>query len=791
MVKSDARKAILTMIEKTVGTEKFRDEFVLLDTLEVNAKKNFHVACSSDGFTHGDPISVSIADGSVKLFQFMSANSLPSKKETFIQDFENEQNITISLDEDGSSSPKDSEDLWDDSLFPDLTGYEGPHGSIATGKYTFVSEAKYARATSLEHSLNETWFGLGNFFVYHIISELERLSPFSVDQTKRAIKGWHHCSRHLIAPIVVIGFDKGSEQIKDETHEKRQKQTADTLEKQRKKDLEWGFTTRRGLPLSWEEVDSKRFNPKTTKLPYPPQEALTGDCRRILIRFITKFIIHQVRTGALQYRILSRTAKKRQHRLFQITLDGHCLYPGDDEELLQKFNLGEFGNTDDIEEKRKELKKKPNESLPHGSDSPFVNTPISIFVLFDEEDYIFRFLNQLIPCPDCETGPLNANFKENSFCNDGCPRLSLFKRRVQVYPNRPDSSSRANKHFKISPISTYSFIGADIPQKIIRFIQRVYPVSPLSTISFEPNNIGEFDFTSFEYLHNTLKHVHQQFNKLARRSFHPSCERKDQDLHLSFSARIMTNDTDSFILSMMAMEMLTEKFQATNLNIFLVNNHSAAARKFLSTDPKKSLEDKEQILSGHKRPDFQIYNMRAITQELKKLFPKTHYPASSLGMFLYFKENDYLSPSLKGISHQGMIDSLVCHYSRSGCDFLIDRNHHPKECLRITDDINNIPNAICLLNPFMFNTFFKNLDFHSRGSCAPTRFSSEANIKKYEITGKQRSFTVKFLPDPELRTRLNKLHYVTQLYCDSVLGRVGTNRTIPFHKAVDYGFVLH
>ena len=116
--------------------------------------------------------------------------------------------------------------------------------------------------------------------------------------------------------------------------------------------------------------------------------------------------------------------------------------------------------------------------------------------------------------------------------------------------------------------------------------------------------------------------------------------------------RIVTVDTDAFVLSLLATEVL-QPILGIDLNIFLVNNHSGAARKALE---KKVAEDKTRstrtsnILLGLASPDHQVFVIRNIAAAYKRLYPASNYPASNVAFALFSKENDYLLMSLKGAS---------------------------------------------------------------------------------------------------------------------------------------------
>lgn len=761
MAKSDVRKLMMKEVEESVGKQAFESDVMFFDTLTENAKRN-HVSfvARKDGRPK-DAMIMSLVDCSVKLVHFLSSFCKTWRTPISVEDFEAEM---MKMDNEDVGVNEKDDDRWEADPFPKDFADQGVHRRYPSGKLNRTGERRYEGQSPFDKS--NTWQFLVYAFIAQLANEFVRLSPpVFMDHTVPRLyaeKGPRPC----LAPVVVLGFDKSSESIKLDTQLDREAQKKRSIESMEKADIEHGYVTCHGIPVNWDHISSSQFDARTEKLPYPALKLMSGNNKRMVIRYICRQIIRHARDGYLAERIMNDCAKQRKHRIMHVVLDGHCLYPEDDVDLAEGYANGDFGDPYLPFKKRCHFNKENIDDLPHGVSSPLCDTPVSIFILSDPDRRCISKVDSIYDCPECEVihsimwnlamgkthdddekKVVDASIEIDGtrFCTPECKRLSLLKRGIDV-----------------NGVPTYCFVGTKLPEEIRRFFKREYPDAPSEMMQFKSNEIGEFDFTTFHYIYNL---IHKRAKQTIEHDFtYP--ERKLADPSLSsVSVRIVTVDTDAFIISLLAVELLPRILEM-DVNIFLVNNHSAGARKAnasrKATDPDGIRDEDvyERLLQEDAAPKFPVYVMRSISSTFAKLYPRCHYPASCVAMWLFFKKNDYLPTGLK----RGALHTMYKAYQAvvlpdPTSNLIIDPTRHPTAWNANRGSA--LPNATVLFDHRVLAHLVRATD----------------GIKKIERqTSEQRE------------KRQQQMLYILALYVDSITGRGDVNRTIPASEAYKYGF---
>jgi hypothetical protein len=782
MSKSDARKAMLGKVLKVIGQDAYDRDHVVLDTLRENRARN-HVGFANTPSMHGKtPLIMSLVDGSVKLVQQISSNSLPSKRGVTMEDFTKiEEEAIANLNKTLLQKRIDT-----------------PYIELAHEK---ASPAIYGRIEDLNgNHFTETWYGLVNSFVSQISAELLRLSPpYIPSSVPTSLAEFRSVPKKTLrpcfAPIVVFGFDKGSENIKSETHEKRNQERARALESMNKRDIANGYDIQRDLPVNWGRISSRGFDARKEKIPYPPPLLLQGDNKRKTIRYISTKLIEYVQSGYIQSVLLKSGSRKRQHRIVQITLDGHCLYPTDNEDIYNENGPYDVHDDSMYLPKMTQYGVHKKSDLPHGVDSPICDIPISIFVLFDDNDCIAAGLDQIYNCPTCEVTRWMSHRSEEGcdyiaylgqvFCSPTCERYRLLLRRVVVercplkQADQDDGLHDEEETDHVDPMNigsstgvpTYYFIGTHLPERILWFMQQWYVDAPQSVMSFKPNSIGEFDFTTFHLLYSLVKARADQALH-ARFVFPENHDASSMTLmprNEKVGVRIVSVDTDAFVLSMLATELLP-RVVGINVSIHLVNN--------LSSDAKKNA--KARSPKPFANAPFNVFIIENICKVYKSLFPLASYPASNLAMCLYFKTNDYLKLAFSGASIEKMCDTHFFFSGTYGPNLIIDSINHRQKWIKNGGE--NLPTATVILDRSILSSFVTHvIDYSAKNIFPPHEAMSEE-------TSKTRKQKVTPLSASDLNKRELQLLYIFEIYADAILGKYDSNRTIPHSSAHEYGF---
>ena len=111
MVKSETRKTMLKKVEEFVGADAYAKDHVILDTLSENHNRH-HIAFGPSLQTK-TPLTMSLIDGSVKLVQYISSNSLPSQKGVDITEFfKSQEELAKPRGTDGDKEIDVMDDVW-------------------------------------------------------------------------------------------------------------------------------------------------------------------------------------------------------------------------------------------------------------------------------------------------------------------------------------------------------------------------------------------------------------------------------------------------------------------------------------------------------------------------------------------------------------------------------------------------------------------------------------------------------------------------------------------------------
>ncbi len=768
MSKSETKKILLGVAKKYLGEADYYDKVTFQDTLIENAKRKARAPCS-----------MTLFDALVKLRQYLCANSLPTKAGVTMDKFLKEQDRIMGIVENGET---DDMDLSVDT--------EGPSDS---SKPTSNRHLRRERHPGFGES---TWHSLINAFVATICHEMERLSPpyFALSPGNTSGRPVGPC----MPPVVVVGFDKTSEEeIKADTGAKRAAQLKENIEKKRKDDIEKGYEPKRGLPVTWDKLGDACFDPRQEQLPYPAEAVFASkNMRKTTIRYLCKMIIQYARSGYLANCILRRTAKKRLHRVMQVVLDGHCMYPVDDEvDLLPLSQAGKFGNKDlpDMV-----YATENTAELPMGIDSELRDTPVSIFLVFDERNEIEKRLDDLYDCPTCDVMEMElclqaksrgsdneynpfiynkVSLEGRNFCSKDCPRYQILSRKVN---GRMDAmNANRSNGLPVTSHPTYCFVGGKIPDVILDLLQATYSDAPMGTMAYGDNGIGEFDFTQYHYIFQTS---YQVATRRLEYNVRNSLMHEETPPEKAMGARILTVDTDALVMGILAIEVLKNRVGLL-VDIFMVDTHSGNANKLAK---EVDVFNQKAVSNNYTNSPSGIYHINGLVSVMAKIYTDSRYPASNVAFLLYLKINDYTEKTrrlikgewkekvfLDGASLQVFYDVYNERYKTIGTDLIIDYSHRQKwaNC-----DTSNMNNPILTFDFTVLKKFVSQVIYYSAEGC--------------QIEGRKRNKRRIDMPEETHLARNFSRHlYVLSLYCDAATGRADDeDRTIPPRDANKFGF---
>ena len=677
MGKSDVRKVMLGTLSHTFPDS---EPCVYSDTLhECNKRKN-------------EPARLSAIDGSVLLVQILSSSSnLPDPVSIDEEEFEKSLIVL----------PAHLQTEEDVKTYTDITGTQGlnPFAKMTARR------AKKRAIKECPHSFRMTWQSMVMTFERRIVHELQRLTPHKARD-----------GRSVHPVMVVLGFDKMAEEIKSETQAKRRQDRQRAIERQTSQDIADGFEPTRGIPVDWETVGSSSFS-LTTALPYPHMKVMQGDNKAKVIRFVCRELIRRIKDGRF-LKTLEASEPPLALSAFTLVLDGHCLYPEDDEDLrtLQEKNV--IGDAESPERKMKEQKRERLDDLSHGARSFICDTPVSIHVMIDNQRVLHKRLNSE------NTSPWEQ------MCIQACTICS--------------------ETIKLTYDAYYSVI-VPFPRMILRHVQKADDAVPHQFYFFKDNDVGEFDYTTFHYITGAKKRL---FDWLMVNDMSPDPAR------FEYGARIVTVDTDAFVLSALSIE----RARATHgerLFIHLVNNHSGNAYK--KRNEKMAPAD---VARSAQRPPDEVYAMHRVCRYYKEMFPTFAYPTASLAFALYYKENDYLSLSLSGASIETMFKSVRESKQHIGANLFINPHDHPRAWRKNGGE--DVPRLTMMIDRERLFTFVNDLvDFIAQQKKGGRRLKAPSA--------------------KETVARWKKMTYIVALYVDSVSG-YANDRSIPPTDASSYGF---
>jgi len=812
MPKSETKKIILETTKKHLGEKKYHEEVTFHDSLTENANRN-HTRFPLRGVREKSPICISLFEGLPKLRQYLQATEAPSRAGVNFNDFMQGQtaiNRNLLMDDEDE----------DESPYSNEYGAASPIGMQPPPPSTAPPPPKERRhlraeAADLSNQGRSTWHTLLHTFVGAICHELERLSPPSlssgIDKSFRKVGSpmlenyaeFHpHQKGPCMAPVVVLGFDKGAEQNKAATQLKRKEQTDNTLKKKRDEDIALGYLPERGMPVTWASLGDLLMDPVNTALPYPPEKLFASrDMRFTSIRYICRSLIERARSGTIARCILRNAGNRRMHRVVQIVLEGHRMFPEDDlVDLTPTYEHGDIGEPS-IPAAYKEGNKVPQYM---GDDSPLKYTPISIFLVFDENDVIAKRIQYIYECPSCELLTANMKYATEAgqsvgagtmeaiesvyelfniarvelggryFCSTNCRRYNTLSRRVVVHGQ--------DKH---RGIASYCFVGKTIPPRVYELLKVAYMDTPVDVNQYSRNDIGEFDFTMYHCLYET---AHQVAKRYLDYNFDRPFDAHNGPrgrIGPAIGARVVTVDTDAMVIGLLATEVLRRQLK-TDINIFMVDTHHLTGinlenekaglpryrKPLLGPNGAGNNSGASNFPDPRSKPSA-VYSLSCIADVFAAIFQGSSYPASNAAFILYLKENDYVDMFLKGISIQIFFDVYKSKYLSCGANLIIDAEHtKPWRNQVYRSKLNN---PMLMLDADVFQNFVRSLTSYAR------------DVVDYKGDSKKRSnFT--YPAQKNIDKRLLKHIYVLCRYCDSTTGRMLNKWTIHPDDQPLFGF---